>query len=929
MSESQDKSSKPAFTYAESGDAPRLKVPDDDSRTKAELRERIKELRCLYGISSLCERPDIELGVMLQRVVELLPPAWQHPDITCARVTVHEHVYQTPDFAPTPWRLAADIRVHQKIAGQVEVCLREERRNAAGSCFLPEETPLIKAVAERLGRVVERYQGRDALRRTHDELSKLVRIVNNSPAVAFIWRNAPGWPVEFVSENVRQFGYSPDELISGAIRFEEMVHPDDRARVAAEVAAHADADADDLHQEYGIVTRTGQTRWVDDRTWIRRGPDGRAVSFQGILLDITDRRHAETELRRHRERLDLAVYGSSDALWEWDIAGGDEAWWSPRFTEMLGYAAGELPQKMSTWRSLLHPDDVDRTLQAIQAHLHRQGEYEIEYRLKTKSGDYRWFRARGRAVWDDEGRAVRLAGALQDIDATRRAQQALRENTERLWLALEAANEGMCEWHFDNGELILDRVGLQMLGYNVGEAPQRADFWFSRIHPDDVAAVNSALAEHFDGRTRVYRSEYRVRTKRGSWCWLAVNGRVVEHGADGRPTRMIGIQRDVTAQRETEAALRHSVENYRGIFTATSDGLLVFDLDGRVVSANPRACEMHGYTLAELCGMSGLDLVHPDYHPLFREFMRGEFEAREFYAESIDLRKNGEPFHIEVRGSRFEYDGQPHMLASVADISERKRTEAELADYRELLERRVQERTTELEAAQVELLRRERLAALGQIIATVAHELRNPLGTVRTSVFSLKERLHDQEAAVDRILGRAERNIIRCDRIISELLDFTRMPALDRSPTHLDQWLLETLAELEWPAGVRQEFEGGADVCVSIDRDRFRRCVINVAQNAFSALADEGAIGDTLSIKTRQSGRHVEIEFRDQGPGIAPEQLQEIFEPLYSTRSFGVGLGLPIVQQIMEQHGGEIEITSTSGAGTSAILRLPLDSSPD
>jgi PAS domain S-box-containing protein len=146
-------------------------------------------------------------------------------------------------------------------------------------------------------------QREQVLEKTVARLQELELIVDQSPAVAFLWRNAPGWPVEFVSNNIQQYGYRPDEFLSGKIDYAAIIHPEDLERVVTEVARNAREGRTDYVQEYRIVTRSGDVRWVDDRTWVRQDDAGTITHHQGIVIDISDRKRAEAELVAERQRL--------------------------------------------------------------------------------------------------------------------------------------------------------------------------------------------------------------------------------------------------------------------------------------------------------------------------------------------------------------------------------------------------------------------------------------------------------------------------------------------------------------------------------------------------------------------------------------------------------------------------------------------------
>jgi signal transduction histidine kinase len=243
------------------------------------------------------------------------------------------------------------------------------------------------------------------------------------------------------------------------------------------------------------------------------------------------------------------------------------------------------------------------------------------------------------------------------------------------------------------------------------------------------------------------------------------------------------------------------------------------------------------------------------------------------------------------------------------------------------LERRVEEWTRELSATQGELVKTERLSVIGQLTATVAHELRNPMSAIRNTLFALKKTSETRNLDLDRPLSRIERSVERCDRIIEELLEYSRARTIQCKRLGFDDWLDDVMTDLTKPKDVilATDLQAG-DARAMIDSDRLRRVVINLIDNAMQAFADHQSPDGPprIAVETRRRDAVIELTISDNGPGIPAENLARVFEPLFSTKSSGTGLGLPTVKQIIEQHGGSIELASAVGRGTRAIITLPL-----
>ena len=261
--------------------------------------------------------------------------------------------------------------------------------------------------------------------------------------------------------------------------------------------------------------------------------------------------------------------------------------------------------------------------------------------------------------------------------------------------------------------------------------------------------------------------------------------------------------------------------------------------------------------------------------------------------------------------------------AMLSGIQER---DVALLNAKENLENQVRERTMKLEQVQKDIIKNERMATLGQLTATVSHEIRNPLGTIRTSVFTISNKIQNKDATLQRAIERIERNIIRCDNIITELLDYSRIRALQHQVTRLSDWMRYTMEDINIPQNIHLRMVLDDSIEIEIDRDLLHRVLVNILENASQAITESKIVSSdrTIIIQSQITNERVEIIVTDTGEGISKDVMPRIFEPLFSTKGFGVGLGLPVVKQIMEQHGGGIEIASEENVGTRVTLWLPI-----
>jgi PAS domain S-box-containing protein len=368
--------------------------------------------------------------------------------------------------------------------------------------------------------------------------------------------------------------------------------------------------------------------------------------------------------------------------------------------------------------------------------------------------------------------------------------------------------------------------------------------------------------------------------------------------------------------KNVEEALRESEEKHRTLTENSHTGVFIHR-DGKYVFVNDRFAEIHGYTTEELLGKDHLTLVHPDEREIVRQMaserLKGEAAPQRY--EVRRLRKDGKSMWCEVMAKRVQHRGRPAIMGNIIDISERKRAEEALRKAHEELEIRVREQTEKLLAS-------ERLATLGKVSGSISHELRNPLGVIDSSAYYLRARLKDADEKVQEHLGRIQTNVGRATAIIESLLNLTQMkePRLER--LGLLAIISDAIATSKAPDTVNViRSVPEEDILVNADREQLGMAFRNIVTNAVEAMDGKGTLTVTLC---RSSDDEVELRFADTGRGIAPDNLDKIFKPLFSTKARGIGFGLCIARMVIEKHGGTIEAKSEEGRGATIILRIPL-----
>ncbi|MDY6853989.1 MAG: ATP-binding protein [Thermodesulfobacteriota bacterium] len=226
-----------------------------------------------------------------------------------------------------------------------------------------------------------------------------------------------------------------------------------------------------------------------------------------------------------------------------------------------------------------------------------------------------------------------------------------------------------------------------------------------------------------------------------------------------------------------------------------------------------------------------------------------------------------------------------------------------------------------LKTSKQELVKSERLATMGQLAAHVGHEIRNPLSVIKSSAYYLKMKLGNTDNKVTEHIKRIERQVSISDKIISDLLDFSRIRTPVFGEVQINDIIEEVISDFTIPEGIQLVKELKRTLPpIRADRDQLRLVFVNMVINAIDIMPE----GGRLHIKTEGNEGLQEIEFKDTGYGISKEDQEKVFAPLFSTKTHGIGLGLTLCKAIVEEHGGNIEVKSKEGKGTSFIIRLPL-----
>jgi len=468
------------------------------------------------------------------------------------------------------------------------------------------------------------------------------------------------------------FGYSQEEML--AMPVWKSTHPDDMALTIDHLQRMVSGEQDTWHLEKRFLHRDGHIVWGISSASIVRGVDGHPLYVVSQVLDVTERKRTEAALREVEERFKQAFRFAPIGM---ALVGldGRPLQINHALCDMLGYSEAELfPMAVA---EVMVPDDLGSATADRQRLVNAELEtYQAERRYYHKTGRIVWAQMSVSLVRASDGSPLYTISQMHDITARKEMEIALRRSEERFALAVAGANEVIVDWQIDTDELYASPRWCDLLGVDV--PPTRLDQWLERIHIDDYERVHRDVGAHLEGQLAHYENEHRVRHADGTYRWVLSRGLCVRD-ADGRPYRMIGSLADISARKRAEEELRANEHRFRTLAETVNAGIFIATATN--LGYGNRALEsLTGYSRDEMTRMQVWDIVHPDDHAGVRERIRARrhgYDGRASYEVRIRT-KQGDERWLDFCGALIEFDGQPAILGTAFDITERKRAEANL-----------------------------------------------------------------------------------------------------------------------------------------------------------------------------------------------------------------------------------------------------------
>jgi PAS domain S-box-containing protein len=643
--------------------------------------------------------------------------------------------------------------------------------------------------------------------------------------------------------------------------------------------------------------------------------DGRR--FLCLARDITERKRAEEELRKSTARLEEAQRIAHVGWWERDFSTG-QVTLSDEVCRIFGLQPVDLPEWHERWLQLIHPEDRARVAEAAAAAVAHGGlRYDVEYRVVRPDGTERTVHSQGDVTREASGRPLRQFGVLQDITELRRAEDELRESEERfrtlVQFSFDVYWESDAQHRFVRQEFDKNLADAPALGSEIGKTRWEVPY----LEPD--AEAWRKHRETLDAHLPFRDFELARPAPDGGKRYVSVSGLPV-FDKFGRFTGYRGVGRHITARKSAEEALRRSEAYLAEAQRLSHTGTLAFNASG------PLYWSQESYLIWALDPLQGLpdkqtvlQRIHPDDREradaLTDEAVR---QKRGFVLEFRIVLPDGTVKYIEATGHPlFSADGElVEMIATQVDVTERKRAEEE------------HERLRQLES---DLAHVNRVSMMGELMASLAHEILHPIATTRNHARAA-ERFLDMNppnmAEVRQALAGIVRNADRGKAIVDRIRDHIKKASPRKDRFDLNEAIKEVIEMVQAPieknrVSVRTRLAASL-IYVCGDRVQLQQVMLNLILNAVEAMGSVEERQRMLLVVTEQRAADVLVAVHDSGPGIDSEQLQQVFEPFYTTKQSGIGMGLSICRSIVAAHGGALWAETIRPRGAIFQFTLPV-----